>query len=140
MDIVINYVAVLIAAISSMVVGFLWYGIIFRKSWMALMGYTRENMGQMKMAANKAYTIQFVASLVMAYLLAHMIVFVSAYLEMGGTGVGVKTGFFSWLGFIMPVTLGVVLWENKPWKLWLINTSHYLVMLVVMGAILGAWS
>lgn len=139
MEVPVNYLAVLVAAILSMVVGFVWYGFLFRKVWMELMNYTPGNMGHMKMTANKAYTIQFVASLVMAYTLSHVITFASAYMEAGGIQVGLSSGFWMWLGFIAPVSLGVVLWENKPWKLWFINASHYLVMLLVMGAILAVW-
>jgi hypothetical protein len=139
MDVPVNYLAVLVAAIASMVVGFLWYGMFFRKPWMRMMGNTGESMGQGNMTPNKAYSIQFVASLIMAYTLSHFISFASAYMETGGAQVGMTTGFWTWLGFIVPVTLGVVLWENKPWKLWLINASHYLVALVVMGVILSIW-
>jgi hypothetical protein len=139
MEIIINYWAVLGAAVSSMVVGFLWYGLLFKKQWMALMGYTSENMGQMKMTATKAYAIQFVASLVMACVLAHSLVYASFYLGVEGVYAGVMAGFWSWLGFVVPVSLGVVLWENKSWSLWFINASHYLASLVVMGVILSLW-
>lgn len=46
-------------------------------------------------------------------------------------------GFWNWLGFIAPVTLGVVLWEGKPWKLWVLHNAYYLLALLVMGVILG---
>lgn len=139
MEVNINYLAVLVAAISSMVVGYLWYGLFFRKPWMDMMGYTKEVMSGMKMTANKAYSIQFVASLVMACVLAHLLVYASAYIGVEGIYAGTMAGFWSWLGFVAPVSLGVVLWENKPWKLWFINASHYLTSLVVMGVILSLW-
>ncbi|MGB3922110.1 MAG: DUF1761 domain-containing protein [Minisyncoccia bacterium] len=139
MDIGINYWAVLVAAVSSMAVGFLWYGLLFKKPWMAMMGYAPEVMSGMKMAANKAYAIQFVASLVMAYVLSHVLVFATSYMNSSGWTSGASSGFWMWLGFVAPVSLGVVLWENKPWKLWYINASHYLVSLIVMGIILSLW-
>lgn len=139
MEVSVNYSAVLIAAIASMAVGFVWYGLLFRAQWMAYMGLTVESMANMKMSANTAYALQFVGSLVMAYVLAHSIVFASAYTGVEGAIAGVMAGFWSWLGFVAPVTLGVVLWENKPWGLWLINASNYLVALVLMGAIIGWW-
>ncbi len=139
MNVPVNYLAVLVAAIASMLVGFVWYGMLFRKPWMAMMGYTVENMKQIKMSPNLAYALQFVGSLVTAYVLSHIVVFASAYLGAEGAMRGASTSFWVWLGFVVPVTLGVVLWENKPWKLWLINASHYLVSLVVMGVILAWW-
>lgn len=41
--------------------------------------------------------------------------------------------------FIAPVTLGVVLWEGKPWKLWVLNNGYQLLSLLVMGVILAIW-
>ena len=134
-----NYIAVLVAAIASMAVGFVWYGLLFRTQWMAYMGLTMESMANMKMSANAAYVLQFVGSLIMAYVLAHSIVFASAFTDTEGAMAGIMAGFWSWLGFVAPVTLGVVLWENKSWGLWLINASNYLVALVLMGAIIGWW-
>jgi hypothetical protein len=141
MEISINYWAVLVAGIASMAVGFVWYGILFRKQWMSLMNFTLESMREMKMSANKAYLLQFIASLVMAWVLAHLIQLKIMYLiDLSPFQAGLYASVGAWLGFVVPVTLGVVLWENKPWKLWLINASNYLVALVVMGIILSLWS
>lgn len=48
-------------------------------------------------------------------------------------------GFWNWLGFVAPVTLGGVLWEGKPWKLWGLNNGYQLLSLLVMGVILALW-
>jgi hypothetical protein len=45
--------------------------------------------------------------------LAHALVFVAAYFKMSGIHAGVMPGFWNWLGFIAPVTLGAVLREGK---------------------------
>ena len=137
----INYLAVLVAAIASMVVGYLWYGLLFRKQWTVLMGWTQQSMDDMKKKTNMGmmYGIQFVGSLVMAFVLAHALTFAMAYLNESGVQAGLMTGFWNWLGFIAPVTLGSVLWEGKSWKLWALNNAHYLVSLCVMGVILALW-
>ena len=123
-----------------MVIGFLWYGVWFRRQWMHLMGFTIEGMKDMKMSANKAYLLQFIASLVMAYVLAGALQLKMAYApDLTGLWLGVCVGLSAWLGFVAPVTLGTVLWENKRWKLWFINAGSYLVTLVVMGIILSLW-
>ncbi len=136
----VNYLAVLAAAVASMFVGFVWYGFLFRKTWMELMGITPESIKGSSMSANKAYAIQFVASLITACVLSQIMFLVYAS-SPGSTPLeaGMVTGLLAWLGFAMPVTLGIVLWEGKPWKLWLINASHYLVGLVVMGVVLSFW-
>jgi hypothetical protein len=135
----INYLAVLVAAISSMVVGSLWYGPLFGKQWMALMGVTKESMAGAKVNIGKLYAIQALASLVMAFVLAHALVFAATYTESRGIAAGLMVGFWNWLGFVAPVTLGSVLWEQKSWKLWALNNAHYVVSLCIMGVILALW-
>lgn len=137
----INYLAVVVAALASMVIGFLWYGPLFGKQWMQLSGMTSNTMEAAKNRnMNALYAIAFVGSLVMAYVLAHALVFASTYLQVSGISAGLMTGFWNWLGFVAPVTLGVVLWENKPWTLWILNNAYYLVTLMVMGVILALWT
>jgi len=136
----INYLAVLVAAVVNMVVGSLWYGAFFQKPWMRLSGITQADIEKSKARGMAtSYILAFVGSLLMAYILSHFIVFAGDYFNDGSAMRGVSTGFWSWLGFVAPVTLGIVLWEGKSWKLWMINTSYYLVSLMIMGGILSAW-
>jgi hypothetical protein len=58
---------------------------------------------------------------------------------MSGMPAGLMCGFWNWLGFIAPVTLGTVLWEGKPWKLWALTNGYYLFSLLIMGVILAFW-
>ena len=140
MQIPINYLAVGGAAIASMVIGFLWYGPLFGKMWMALSGITQEQIAaSKKKGMTKQYALMFVGSLVMAYVLAHALVFASAYLKTSGVSAGLMAGFWNWLGFVAPVTLGSVLWEGKSPKLWILNNGYYLVSLLLMGVILALW-
>ncbi len=137
----INYLAVLVAAIASMVIGSLWYGPIFGKQWVALSGMPSDKMDKAKaQGMGKAYAIAFVGSLLLSYVLAHAIVFAGSYMHVEGIKLGLTAGFWNWLGFIVPVTLGSVLWEMRPWKLWVINISYHLVTLMLMGIILALWT
>ncbi|MEK7103137.1 MAG: DUF1761 domain-containing protein [Patescibacteria group bacterium] len=136
----INYVAVLVAGIISMVLGYLWYGPLFGKKWMALMGLSKEKMaGKKSKDMTNQYGLMFVGSLIMAYAFAHSIIFASSYLQATGVSAGLMGGFWTWLGFIAPVTLGSVLWEGKSWKLWMLNNAYYLVLLLINGAMLSVW-
>ncbi|HSR89125.1 MAG TPA: DUF1761 domain-containing protein [Candidatus Udaeobacter sp.] len=136
----INYLAILVCGIVSMVIGYLWYGPLFGKVWMGLMGMRMENMTEeKKKGMAKSYFMMFVGSLFMAYVLSFNLIFAATYLKMTGLSAGAVCAFWNWLGFIAPVTLGSVLWEGKSWKLWLLNNGYQLVTLVVMGTILMAW-
>ena len=131
----INYLAVLVAAIASMFVGFLWYGPLFGKTWMKLMGFSEATMKKMKMTATKAYVIAFIVALVSAYVLARFV----DYIQAATMGDAIAAAFWIWLGFMTPLNLGSVLWENKPMKLFLINVAHNLVALIIAAIILTIW-
>lgn len=135
----VNYLAILLAALSSMFVGFLWYGPLFGKEWSKLMGWSQKDLDKIKKEKgsemNKLYAMQFLGSLVMAFVLAHALYFAKSYLGDSPTR-GLETGFWNWLGFVAPITMGSILWEGKPLKLWLINNGNYLATLLVMGEIL----
>jgi hypothetical protein len=136
----INYLAVIIAAVASIVLGFIWYGPLFGKKWMALMGFTTADMEKAKAKGmGKTYLLMTLGSVVMAYVLNHSLVFASAYLKAEGANAGIMAGFWNWLGFIAPVVMGDQLWGGKPWKLFPITAGYYLVSLCLMGVILAMW-
>jgi Protein of unknown function (DUF1761) len=136
----INYLAVAVAALANMFIGFVWYGPLFGKTWMKLSGITPGEMDSAKASGmGKTYLLAFAGSLVMSYVLAHALVFAASYFGMSGISAGLMSGFWNWLGFIAPVTLGAVLWEGKTWTLWLLMNGYYLVTLLVMGTILSLW-
>jgi hypothetical protein len=139
MDIPINYWAVLVATVVNMVVGFLWYGPLFGKMWMRMMGYTKENMqgGQAMMV--RSTVLGIVLAFLMNYVLAHVIVFGDAYTGLSGVSGGLMGAFWLWLGFVVPLTANSYLWEMKPLKLWVLHAANYLVTLLIAGAIIGAW-
>lgn len=135
----INFWAVLGSAVVSMIIGSLWYGPLFGKQWMNLSDLNEEKLKASKgMWMPVLYALALVGSLVMSFVLAHALVFTGAYFQIVGLSAGLMVGFLNWLGFIAPVTLGSVLWEGKPWKLWLLNNAYYLVTLLVMGMILAS--
>lgn len=143
MEIPINYLAVLACGVSAMAFGFLWYGPFFGKAWMKEMGMnmpSSEEMKTMQGKMMKSYALMFIGALVMAYVLAHSLVFAGTYLNDTSVSGGLMGGFWNWLGFAAPVLMGAVLWEKKTVKWFLITGGYYLVLLLIMGAILASWS
>ncbi len=133
----INYLAVLVAALASYVLGALWYSpVLFGKLWMKLSNLDPKNMDAAKKHMVRGYVLGFVAALVMSYILAHWVDYAEATTISGG----LQAGFWAWLGFVATVTLGSVLWENKPFKLYLLNNAYNLVSLLLMGALLAMWA
>lgn len=137
----INYLAVIAATVSSIVLGFAWYGPLFGKPWMKLMGFTPESMEKAKAKnMNGTYAIMMASSFVMAYVLAHVTIFAMSYTQTYGIMGGLMSGFWNWLGFVAPVMMGAQLWEGKPWKLFWIQAGYYLVSLLIQGVILATWT
>jgi hypothetical protein len=136
----VNLLAVLVAAISTMIVGFLWYSpILFAKPWMREMGYDPEDKArikEMQKSAGPAYAGSFVASLISAFVLALFF----RWLRVSGIHYGLVTSFHVWLGFVATVQFTDALFQKKSMKLFAINTGFQLLCFLVMGAILASWT
>ena len=52
---------------------------------------------------------------------------------------GANTGFWCWLGFIMPVQFTASLFSGKTKKLFLLDTGCQLVTILLVGGILAVW-
>jgi hypothetical protein len=129
----INWLAVLVAAIIRMAVGFAWYSPpLFLKPWQAVTGVTPESM---RAGLGKAMVVDVIGSLIMSFALANIIVASGITDWLNGS----LAGFWVWLGFM--ATLMVSLWgyENRSLKLIAINLGNNLIALVLMGALLAVW-
>jgi len=133
---VVSYVAILVAAVVSFVIGMLWYSpLLFGKMWIRLSGIDKEKMEKnMKKGMGKVMLFAFIANLVMAYVLSYFINVLRYSMAVDGA----ILGFMIWLGFLATTLLGTVLWEGKPFGLYVINASYNLINLLIMGSIIAA--
>lgn len=137
MGVAINYWSVLVAAVSTMVVGSIWYGPLFGKAYISAMGWdslSSEKKAEMKKGMGATYFYQFVVSLVAAWVLALFLNKLGVTSSLGA----VKVAGAAWLGFILPIKIGDVLWGGKKQLLYL-GAGNSLVTLVVMALILNFW-
>ena len=138
MEIEVNYLALLLAGVAYMVIGFVWYSpAVLGKPWMKLMGYTEKSLKEQQKKMGPLFGLSFVASLVTAFMLSHVIAMSVATFGYTRPMAGLTTAFFMWLGFVAPVQMTDVIFGDKPWKLFGINTSYQLAALLAMGAIVG---
>ncbi len=133
MELHINYLAVLVAALANYAIATIWYAVIFGKLWRKLTGIT-----DMK-AVPVNLILVFIGSFVMSFVLYHSIAFGESFTKMTGISGGLMGGFFGWLGYIAPVTLTTKIYEKKPWGLWLLDNAFWLISLLVMGSIESCW-
>lgn len=140
MEFDINIVLVLIAALAAWGLGALWYSpLLFGKQWMAEMGFTPESMHGMKMTPKLAMALGFLGAVLTAGVLSCFIAVWEALEGTSGLILNLQLGFIVWLGFVMPVNAGVVLWEGKSVKLFALVTGYHLVSLLLMGALLSLY-
>ncbi len=129
----INWLAVLAAAVSTFLVGGLWYSpILFGKIWMRANGFTEEQVNGFNKA--RAFGGSFVLALIMSANLAMFLADPKTTLVWGMTA-----GALAGVGWVA-AGLGVIaLFENRPWSYIFVNGGYHIVSFVLMGAILGGW-
>ena len=133
----INYIAVVLATLSSMIVGFIWYTPrVFGKYWMKLAGI--EPTGTMTGAA-RPIIITVIVSFITAWVLAGATdISVHFY---GGSFLGnaVLTAVILWAGFTAARFITHDVFDRRPWQLTALNIAHELVTIVIMAVIIGVW-
>jgi Protein of unknown function (DUF1761) len=127
----INWLAAIVAgAVSGLGLGFLWYGPLFGKAWMAASGVSMEEASQRPMAIPVAgsLALSILASIALAFFLGKVD-------PLTGAVHGLVAGLFLVAG-----GLGInYLWEGKSLKHWLINGGYCATQFTLIGFILGLW-
>ncbi|WP_104043571.1 DUF1761 domain-containing protein [Arthrobacter sp. ZGTC412] len=128
MEIDINWVAVLLAALTTFVVGGLWYSVLFAKVWQREAGVTDE---QLKHGTVRVFVGSFLLAVIMAVVLA-------AFIGDAGAGFGAAAGLAAGVAWVA-AALGInYLFERRSLTLFAINASYNVVSFAAMGATIGA--
>ncbi len=128
-----NYVAVLVAAVAGWLLGAAWYGVL-GKQWMNALGWDEEQIRGKRKMPLAAMIISFVALLVMAYLLAGIM----AHVGPATIRIGVLSGALVWLGFTITTMAVNNAFQMRNPMLTIIDGGHWLAVLVLQGAVIGA--
>lgn len=136
----INIWAVLVCGVLSMVIGAIWYGPMFGKKWMEIVGADStdlEKRKEMMKGVWKLYLTQFVLTLFQVLVLAHLI---ADTVTVGG----LERSLWIWAAFIIPTIAGSAMWNNDSakisWARFLIQGGYQLVLFVIFGLILTMWA
>lgn len=158
----INFLALIVAALSTLVIGFIWYNPkVFGTAWMKESGLTEEKMKGANMAAIfiMAVFFAFLIALILQSLTIHQ---TGAYSMIGGGGAvdikpsytafmadygtafrtfkhGALHGFITGLFFAFPMIATNAIFERKSWKYTFINSGYWTVCFMIMGGIICAW-
>ena len=131
----LNYLAILVAGVSNMVVGFLWYGPVFGKKWLGLIGKTADDLNPNPII----YLVSFLLSLLMALVLSIFIHHVDTSIQSMSLLIGLLVALMAWVGFVGPATLQNNMYSGLSKQLFAIDYGYVLVALLIQGAIVGVW-
>jgi len=133
----INYIAVVLATLSSMIVGSVWYTPkVFGNYWMKKAGITPSGNAS---DAIRPIVITVIVSFITAWVLAG-----AAYISFdfyGGSFFwnSVITAILLWGGFTAARFITHDAFDNRPAGLTILNIAHEFVTLVIMAIIIGVW-
>jgi hypothetical protein len=132
----ISYIAVVVAAIAGWLFGSLWYGLLGSR-WQAALGKTKAELMPAGRPPLGAMLWSAVALVVMAYVLAGSI----AHLGPGNVTLrnGLISGAIIWVGFLATSLVTMHRYQRAAWSLTLIDAGHWLGVLLLQGAIIGAF-
>lgn len=157
----INFYALLAAAFSTLVIGFIWYHPkVFGTIWMRESGMTEEKGKTMNMPM--VFGLSFLYSFFIAFILEALTIHQFGAIGMVGGdptlakpsyatfmadyGMAFRTfkhgmlhGFIAGLFFALPVIAVPALYERKSWKYILINGGYWIVACMIMGGIVCGW-
>jgi hypothetical protein len=138
MEMNINFVAILVAVVANFILGFIWYTPLFGKAWAKENGFdTSVKPASGELAKGMIFMV--IGNFFLAYVFAHNIAawsYVPGMDQMSPMVSVANSAIFTWLGFYLPVDIGIVTWEKKSWKLFFINTGYHFMMLLVASLIL----
>ncbi len=129
----LNWLAIVVAALSAFGIGALWYGPLFGKAWQTLSGLSDEDIQQGHPALT--YGGALVLNLVAAFGMG-MVLQLHPSPDLGS---GFNVGLLIGLAFVA-TTFGInYLFAMRPLRLYLIDAGYMVALLTIMGSILGAW-
>jgi len=126
----VNYLAVLVAAIAAYGFGAIYY-MSLSNAWLDAVGLKKEQLSTSK----TPFIVAAVANLVMAGTLAGLM----SHLGPITIRAGIISGALCWLGFVATTIAVNNVYPGRKPKLSIIDGIHWLGVLVIQGAIIGAF-
>lgn len=157
----INFFAILVAAVSALVVGFVWYNPkVFGNAWMTASGMTEEKIKGGNMA--KIFSLALLFAFMLAFMMQTVVIHQMGAMSLAGGdpsstlpsyaafmadyGDAFRTfkhgafhGFIAGIFIALPILGTNALFERKSAKYIFINAGYWVVVLTIMGAIICGW-
>lgn len=129
-----NLLAVVAAAAASFIFGGVWYGGL-SKQWLLAIGKTEADIKSAGRSLPLLFLITILAQIVMAGVLAGIL----GHFGQVTVRSGVVTAALLWLGFVATTLVVNHGYQGSRWSLTAIDGGHWLGVLLIQGAVLGAF-
>ena len=136
MNLSMNYLAVLVAAAISFVIGAVWHGPLFGKAEMEGRGATPEQLA----AGPKPKPAQMLAVFLCLIVVAWALALLSGYLHLGTWMQGLKLGVVCWIGFSTTTfLLEHIMTGSRKSAVLYIDAGSWLITYAVSAVVVTVW-
>jgi hypothetical protein len=135
----VNFLSILVGAAAAWIFGAVYY-MTLCKHWNAAQGKTTEmlkaeNAGKPGLAKGAPFVLSFIAELIMGVTIYGIL----THSGLWSWHAGIVTGAFCWFGFVLTTIVINNAYAGRRTLLTVIDSVHWLGVLVIIGAIVGAW-
>ncbi len=131
----INYLAILASGVAAFIIGFVWYGFLFKKLWVEGHAFSESKSAELQKSFPVAGGVSFVGYLVTAYILCLLL----SYMNITDMQNALRVTFLIWLGFPAVIGLMNALYSGQSLIVYAIDTGYQLVYMLVTAVILTVW-
>jgi hypothetical protein len=132
-DVTYDWVGIVVATVAAMVIGGIWYGPLFGKSWMGYIGKSKEELSAQG-------GIGYLVALLGAFITSIVMTAVTQWALADGFGEGALVGIVVWAGFTLSTIVTGSVFEGRPWGLIMVNSSNSLLTFIVVAGIVAQFA
>ena len=130
---------ILVGAIVLFLFGFLWYGPVFGRYWVKMIGMTQEQIDEGMKKGMKSMIPQMITAFVISIVTTSVVYYLLPSFLSLSFGEFVTSILIIWLGFVLPLHANGYLWEKKSLNLTLFNIAESVLSFILLSAIIYYW-
>ena len=135
----VNYLAIIVAALLSSVISFLYYALLNKQATQARAAAAKATKNKKPEIRTALTPNQIIVELTRMFILGLVIAYACGLLKITTLPQAALLSFWLWVGFVAVLFTGLVISERFPVKLALIHSGDWLVRLLIFTTVLSLW-
>ena len=131
----LNWISVLFAGAAAWVLASIWYAALFGKIWAR---EQQRHLGR-PCGEGRSMPLMLLSTFLMNLVMAAMMDYLIRRIGVVDMNHAIKLAVATGIGFAGTAITIISVWEGKPTKVWLIDTSYYFASAILLAAILVRW-